>query len=172
MTARITIAAALALVMVGVSCGDDSQASTTTSASTAAVVNDPSVNLRGVCPDKVVVQTDWFPESEHGATFELLGPGYKASKGSGSVTGPLVFEGQNTGVSLEIRGGGPLTGNQNVTSQLYQDDSILLGFVNTDEAIKLYATNPTISVVAPQDKSPMAIMWREDKHPNAKTIAD
>jgi len=172
MTARITMAAALALLLVLVSCGDDGGGSTATSAATSVVVTDSSVNLRGVCPDKVVVQTDWFPESEHGATFELLGSGYKPSKASGSVTGPLVFEGKNSGVSLEIRGGGPLTGNQNVTSQMYQDDSILLGFVNTDEAIKLYATNPTVAVVAPQDKSPMAIMWREDKHPNAKTIVD
>jgi hypothetical protein len=125
-----------------------------------------------VCPSTVVVQTDWFPESEHGATFELLGASYKASKSAGSVTGPLVFEGKDTGVSLQIRGGGPLTGNQNVTSQLYQDDSILLGYVNTDEAIKLAGNNPTVAVVAPQDRSPMAIMWRQDKYPDAKTIAD
>src|ERR1700750_535640 len=109
MTARTIIAAAMALVLVLASCGDDDQSSSSTATSSdtvsgAARTTDQSVNLRGVCPDKVVVQTDWFPESEHGATFELLGPGYKASKASGAVTGPLVFEGKDTGVSLEIRG--------------------------------------------------------------------
>ena len=29
--------------------------------------------LAGVCPDPVVVQTDWFPEAEYGAYFQMLG---------------------------------------------------------------------------------------------------
>ncbi|MCU1346890.1 MAG: nitrate transporter substrate-binding protein [Acidimicrobiia bacterium] len=179
MIAKATTLVGLALVMGLAACGDDGKtaAPTTAAAPVSAGAGSPTAgatgfSLKGVCPDKVVVQTDWFPESEHGATFELLGPGYKASKSTGSVTGPLVFEGHDTGVQLEIRGGGPLLGAQNVTSQLYQDPSILLGYVNTDEAIKLAANNPTVAVVAPQDRSPMAILWRQDKHPNAKTIAD
>ena len=120
----------------------------------------------------MIVQTDWFPESEHGATYQLMGTGYKASKDTGSVVGPLTFQGKDTGVKLEIRGGGPLVGNQTVVSQMYKDDKILFGFVSTDEAIKFFKDQPTVAVVAPQDKSPQIILWDKAKHPGAKTIAD
>jgi hypothetical protein len=33
------------------------------------------LNLRGVCPATVVVQSSWFPQSEHGALYQLLGKG-------------------------------------------------------------------------------------------------
>ena len=28
------------------------------------------------CPDPLVVQTDWFPEAEHGSLYEMVGEGY------------------------------------------------------------------------------------------------
>jgi hypothetical protein len=168
--ARGFMATAIVGALMAAGCGDDSAAKARSVAPAGSV--DPAVDLRVVCPATVTVQTDWFPESEHGATFQLLGAGYQARKDRGSVTGPLTFRGKSTGVQLEIRGGGPLIGNQNVTSQLYQDDSILLGYVDTDEAIKLSKSNPTVSVVAPQDRSPMTIMWSAEDHPGITTIAD
>ena len=119
-----------------------------------------------------MVQTDWFPESEHGELYQLMGPGYKADKDKGSVVGPLTFHGQDTGVQLEIRAGGPFLGNQNVTSAMYQDPSILLGYVATSDAVKLAKDFPTVALLAPLTKSPLAIMWDADKHPDAKTISD
>jgi hypothetical protein len=124
------------------------------------------------CPATIVVQTDWFPESEHGATYQLLGPGYVANKDKGNVTGPLYFKGKDTGVKLEIRAGGPFLGSQTVTSQMYQDPNIMLGYVSTDDAVKGSKDFPTVSVVAPQDISPLVILWDKDKFPNAKTIKD
>ncbi len=140
-------------------------ATTTAAAGTA-------VSLKGVCPDKVVVQTDWFPEAEHGATYELMGDDYKASKDTGAVAGSLTVKGKPTGVQLEIRAGGPFLGNQTVVSQMYKDDAILFGYVSTDEAVKFKKDTPTVAVVAPQEKSPQIILWNADKHAGVKTIAD
>ena len=35
-------------------------------------------SLKGVCPDTVVFQTDWNPEAEHGAAYDMVGEGYTA----------------------------------------------------------------------------------------------
>jgi hypothetical protein len=147
-------------------------AASTSAAATSSSVAAAASTLKGVCPDTVVVQTDWFPESEHGATYELMGPGSKASKDTGAVVGPLTFKGKDMGVKLEIRAGGPFLGDQTVVSQMYKDKNILLGYVSTDEAIKFNKDTPVVAVVAPQDKSPQIILWDKKSHPNAKTIGD
>ncbi|HEX4223505.1 MAG TPA: ABC transporter substrate-binding protein, partial [Pseudonocardiaceae bacterium] len=65
------------------------------------------LRLKGVCPDTVVVQTDWTPEAEHGGIYQLLGPNPTVDADHKKVTGTLVASGQNTGISVEIRAGGP-----------------------------------------------------------------
>src|SRR6266511_3384675 len=68
--------------------------------------------LAGVCPATVVVQTNWFPQSEHGAAYRLVGPGYRIDAAHKRVTGPLVAGGHDTGVRIEVRAGGPAVGFQ------------------------------------------------------------
>src|SRR4051812_33312444 len=89
-------------------------------------------SLRSACGSKIVVQTDWFPEPEHAASYQLAGTRGTFDKAKGRYTGEIG----NTGVQLEIRAGGPFTGFQQPISQLYQDSSITLGYVNSDEAIR------------------------------------
>ena len=88
------------------------------------------------------------------------------------VSGPLMASGVDTGVKIEIRSGGPAIGFQSVTSQMYQDPSILLGFAYTDEAIQSSAKQPTMAIFAPFQKNPQAIMWDPATYPDVKTIAD
>ena len=54
-------------------------------------------SLKDVCPDKVVIQTDWNPESEHGALYQMVGAGYTVDDGKKSVTGPLFDGDVDTG---------------------------------------------------------------------------
>ena len=68
-----------------------------------------------------------------------------------------------TGVFLEIRAGGPFTGFQQPISQMYQDSSITLGYVNSDEAIQLSKKLPTVAIVAPLEFSPQILMWNPQK---------
>jgi hypothetical protein len=119
-----------------------------------------------------VIQTDWWPEPEHGAVYQLLGAGYKADAGKKKVTGPLVTGGKDTGVKVELRAGGPAIGFQQVSAQMYLDKAITLGFVSTDTAVQLSTKQPTLSVVSPLDINPQMIMWDPSKHPNFHTIAD
>ena len=55
---------------------------------------------------------------------------------------------------------------------MYADRDITLGFVNTEQAAQLYTKTPTISVAAPMDISPGAIMWSPEEHPDWNTMVD
>ena len=126
-----------------------------------------TTNLKGICPDNVVVQTGWYPEADHGFAYQLIGPGGKVDAKKLTYSGPLG----STGVNLEIRAGGPAIGYQKVSSILYQDPSILFGFVGTDEQIGLSKTNPTTQVFADFETTPQAYIWG-DQTWDFKTIAD
>ncbi|HEX9258824.1 MAG TPA: hypothetical protein VF855_04755, partial [Acidimicrobiales bacterium] len=162
---------AAALLMAA--CGDDGGSSSGDTTTTAGGGAAGDVSLKGTCPDTVVIQTDWFPESEHGGTYQLLGDGYKVDTEKKKVSGPLVASGgKDTGVVVEIRTGGPAIGDQTVSAVMKQDPSILLGFVSTDEQVSLSAEIPTVAVMAPLDKNPQFIMWDPGTYPEAKTIKD
>jgi hypothetical protein len=129
-------------------------------------------DLAGVCPNPVVIQTDWLPESEYGASYNLVGDGHRVDASKTTVRGPMVVEGKPTGVDVEVRSGGPAIDFARISEQMYKDKGITLGFVNTEQAAQLYARWPTLSVVAPLDISPGAIMWSPEKHPDWNTMAD
>ena len=111
--------------------------------------------LKGICPDTVVVQTSWWPEVSLGYTYQLLGPNPTIDKKANRVTGPLG----GTGVTLEIRAGGPAVGFQPVSSVLAQDDDILFGYVDTDEAVQNSGSQPTVAVFASYEKTPLVFLW-------------
>ena len=148
--------------------GGDQPASRPASAASGA---DRS-SLKGVCPDTIVVQTDWYPETEYGVLYHLIGPNPTIDTKKKIVSGPLYDQGRDTGVRIEVRSGGPATGFKLVSEQLYTDKSITLGQVNTDEAIRFAAKQPTYAVVAPMEISPFMILWDPQTHPEFNIIAD
>lgn len=166
----VPVAAGVAFLLAVAACSNSS--TTDNAAAPAPTATGQQLNLKGTCPDTVVIQTDWFPESEYGFLYQLLGPGYTIDRAKKRVSGPLVASGQDTGVKVEIRTGGPAIGFQQVSAQMYADKSITLGQVNTDEAVQNSAKQPTLAVVAPTEISPYMIMWNKDKHPDFNTIAD
>ena len=100
---------AAALAATGCTGGGDTSSSPPASgagagSSTAAAGAD-RLNLRDVCPNPIVVQTDWFPETEYGVLYHLLGPNPKVDTKNDIVNAPLVAEGKDTGVRLEVRSG-------------------------------------------------------------------
>jgi hypothetical protein len=80
--------------------------------------------------------------------------------------------GQPTGVKVEIRAGGPAIGFNTVTSQMYQDDDITMGYVTTDVAVQNSADLPTTAVFAENDISPQMIMWDPETYPDVTTIEE
>ncbi|TME38872.1 MAG: hypothetical protein E6I75_06375 [Chloroflexi bacterium] len=131
----------------------------------ASVVPSPSAvagaapaaaaSLKGVCPDTIVFQTNWWPEPDHGLMYQLVGPNGTMDTNKNTYSGPLG----TTGVSVEIRAGGPAIGFQLVTAQMYQDDSILLGMLGTDEQIGSSDKQPTTAVLAWYEKNPQIFFW-------------
>jgi hypothetical protein len=168
----MTVLLAAALAATGCSLGGDDKPSTATQPASGAASGGDRLNLRGICPATIVVQTDWFPETEYGVLYHMLGPNPTVDVARKQVSGSLVSEGQDTGVRLEVRSGGPATDFKLVSEQLYTDRSITLGQVNTDEAVRFSRTQPTLAVVAPMEISPFMIMWDPETYPQFKIIAD
>ena len=165
-TARVAGAlAAAALLAVACTGGDD--------ASTPAPRSGP---LAGVCPDVVIVQTDWEPEAEHGGLYALVGDGAQVNAGARSVRGPLIDPAPDgpvdTGVDLEVRSGGSAIGYVPVESLLYSDPSVLLGMVRLSEAVTSWDATPTTAVLAMFDTSPLAVYWDPETHPGVDSVAD
>lgn len=169
------VAATAALALTVASCSGNTAGSDSSSsgASTApAAVSGSALDLRGDCPATVVVQTDWFAESEYGYLYNLLGPDRKIDTAKKRITGSLVSGGKDTGVDLEVRFGGPAIGFEQVSAHLYVDKAITLGVVSTDESIQNSTSQPTKAVFAPFDVSPMMIMWDKKVYPNFTTLVD
>lgn len=128
--------------------------------------------LAGICPETVVIQTDWFPEAEHGALYNLIGDDYTIDTDSKVVNGSLISGGEPTGVAVEVRTGGPAIGFQQPLQQMYVETDITLGYVSTDEAVFGAESTPTIAVMAPLEKNPQIIMWDPETYPEVESIAD
>ncbi|WP_375432856.1 ABC transporter substrate-binding protein [uncultured Friedmanniella sp.] len=161
-------ASALVLVAGLAACGS----SDTPAASPAPSAAAGAVDLSADCPATVVIQTDWNPESEHGAQYALLGSEYKVNTKLKSVSGPLMSSGKPTGVNVEIRAGGPAIGFESVATQMYKDDKITLGYASTDGQIQTSKELPVKAVMAPLDINPQMIMWDPATYPDVKTIKD
>ncbi|MFC4127924.1 nitrate ABC transporter substrate-binding protein [Nocardia rhizosphaerae] len=141
----------------------------------AAVTLEPAPaehNLAGVCPDEVVVQLQWQPQSDMAGVIGLLGPGYTVDTERKSVTGPLAFDGKDTGVDLTLRAGGPAIGFQSVTSVMYTDETIHLGLVHGDQLIAASAAQRVVGLTPLLRYSPAILMWDPAAYPQVKTIAD
>jgi len=160
------IAIGISISLLGACGGSDTAATDTTAAAPTT-----AASLTDVCPATIVVQTDWFPESEHGGLYQLMGDDAVASKDTGAAVGSLVVNGQPTGVNLEIRAGGPFLESPVVT-EMYQDNAITFGYVGTDVAITRYTDAPTLAVFNALNINPQVLLWDATKHPEAKTIAD
>jgi hypothetical protein len=151
-----SIAAIGAIVLAG--CSSTSSGSPATSSGSSPVVagSSPGASggtLAGVCPSTVKIQTSWFPEPEKGAVYQLVGANGTVDKNKGTYSAIV------DGVTISVLAGGPYLGNQSTIARMYQDPSILLGEVSTDDAILTSASQQVISVVAPLQKSPQAIIY-------------
>ena len=167
--AATSIAITAAVLIAG--CANESSSSNSTSSTPVPATLVESTRLDDVCDSTVAVQTDWFPQAEHGGLYELLGGDYTVDAVAGTTTGPLTFRGVDTGVNLQIRAGGPFL-NSPVVTEMFLDDSVTLGYVGTDVAISRYAETPTLAVFNALAINPQVILWNKTLHPTVATISD
>ncbi|MET1005974.1 MAG: ABC transporter substrate-binding protein [Propionibacteriaceae bacterium] len=164
----LVTAASLALVSGLAACASKAPPSAPVPVATSSAIGD----LADVCPATVVIQTDWNPEAEHGAQYAMLGSEYTINKKLKTVSGPLMADGKDTGVKIEIRAGGPAIGFEAVAAQMYKDKKITLGYASTDGQVQTSAALPVKAVMAPLDINPQMIMWDPATYPEVKTIKE
>src|SRR4029079_6869574 len=80
--------------------------------------------------------------------------------------------GRDAVVKFSIHSGGAAQNFSPVTQIMYQDDSLLLGYVYTDEAIQFSGNFPTVAIESGYEKNPQMIMWDPGTYPDVKGIAD
>ncbi len=146
------------VAVTAAACGDDDGSdaaqNTTGDTETSAGRESESASLADVCPARISVQTDWFPQPEHGATYQLAGLDGEID----ADRGVYVNEIGDTGVELEIRAGGPFIGFSPPVAQMYSEGTTL-GFSDTGDQIRNSATLPTVAIVSPLERSPQILMY-------------
>ncbi|MEU2199943.1 hypothetical protein [Isoptericola sp. NPDC019482] len=170
-THLVPLAAVLGLVTLS-GCGAGAAADAASSGASAAPAPAGGGALAGTCPDEVVVQLQWQPQSDQGAVFGLLGEGWTVDTDQHSVTGPLVADGEDTGVDLTLRAGGPAIGFQSVPSQMYVDDAVTVGLVHGDQLVAAAAEAPVVGVAPLLRYSPAILMWDPESHPEIAGVDD
>jgi hypothetical protein len=174
-TVKTATAFALAVSLIAACGGGDNAADEESAPEETAAESEPvaeSGALAGICPDPLVIQTDWHTESEHGALYNLLGDDYTVEKDRGATVGPMTLDGVDLGIDFEIREGGPAIGFSSPGSILYSDDSVHLAYANTDAQILSWQDTPLLSVVAPLEKNPQMIMWDPETYPDVEDLSD
>ncbi len=113
------------------------------------------VALTDVCPNPLIIQTDWFPEPEHAHTYQMVGTDGVVDAENGTYSGELG----DTGLTVEIRAGGPYIGFSPPTAQFYADDDIFMAYVDTAAAIRGSGVTPVTAVMTSFDVGPQILMW-------------
>ena len=152
---------------------EESTAGSTAESTAGSTATGEGVVLSGKCPDVINLQLDWMPEAEHGFVYQLLGDDYEIDADKAYVTGSLIDQdGNDTGVDLQIRSGGAPQQFQSVSTIMYDNDDVFLGYVYTDEGIQNSDTKPTVAVMSGFDKNPQMIMWDPATYPDVQEIGD
>ena len=152
---------ALSLGVVAAACGDDEEESTPTDAAsetTAAGGSDTTAAAGGdaVCPKELVIQTDWFPELEHGGTYQLIGPNGTADKDTVSYSGPVQPQYAVGGLeTITIK---TINFDKGGSSQIL-DGAADMAYIGMGDVIKDSAAIDMIVVMKTLDKDPQMLMW-------------
>ncbi len=177
------LAAFLSLGLVAAACGSDAASDATdaegtdttaaeettettaageesTDTTAAAEEGEEEASGEAVCPTNLVIQTDWWPELEHGGTYQLIGPDGTADAGDFNYSGPIQEQYAVGGIeTVEIRAGGDAISFTPVTGEMYLDDDITLGYVNLSDAMKDSGAAQVVGVAKTLEINPQMVMW-------------
>ena len=162
-TRAIALASATAITLAA--CGSDSD-SDATEDTTAATTADAEADAEGSaddvdlaaaeCPTELVIQTDWFPELEHGGTYQLIGPDGTADKDTVSYSGPIQEQYAVGGIeTVTIR---TVNGDKSNTSVLADGDADF-AYITSSDLIKNSAAVPLVAIAKTLDQDPQMVMW-------------
>ena len=167
-TTKKALALVVALGAVTAACGSDDDSSSepaatdgeTTTTDGETTTTDEMADGEAVCPQNLVIQKDWWPETEHGGTYQLIGAGGESDESRFTYSGPIDPAYAVGGIeTVEIRAGGDAIEFQPVSAVMKTDQDITLGYVNTDDAIQSSPTVEVTGVATTLEINPQMIMW-------------
>lgn len=172
MKARKSLALlSVAGIVVLAACGSDDSGSE--SASTDAATEGTEASTEGTdaaggegpCPEKLTIQTDWFPELEHGGTYQLIGPDGTADKETVSYSGPVQEQYAVGGLKeLQIN----TVKFDKLNSAILLDGEADMAYINMSDIIKDSAAVDMVAIAKTLDKDPQMIMWDPEQNPIEK----
>lgn len=145
-------------------------AATKTNSADAFAASHFTTKLSGICPNPLVVQTNWLPEPDHATLYEMIGGGGTLSQYS--YEGPLG----STGITLRILAGGPGAANLGMPTTLYTGNPVArvtpdLAMGSTDTAIQESKKFPVVAVDSFQEHDPLVLIYDPTKFHNLNSIA-
>ena len=170
MKARRTVALlSVASIAFLAACGSDDDSgsgSETTEAGSETTeagseTTEAASESEGPCPAKLTIQTDWFPELEHGGTYQLIGPDGTADKDTVSYSGP-VQEQYAVGGLQEIQIN--TVKFDKLNSAILLDGEADMAYINMSDIIKDSAAVDMVAIAKTLDKDPQMIMWDPETH--------
>jgi hypothetical protein len=161
MKARKSLALlAVSSIALLAACGSDDD-SDDASDSTDAPASTDNGGEAGVCPQSMVIQTDWFPELEHGGTYQLIGPDGTASKDTLSYSGPVQEAYAVGGLEeLEIK----TVSFDKLNSAVLLDGEADMAYINMSDVIKDSGAIDLVAIAKTLDKDPQMIMWDPEQN--------
>ena len=149
---RLAVSLLAAFTMTAAACGSDAEESDTSS--------DDGATEEAACPSNLVIQTDWWPEIEHAGTYQLIGPGGNIDQETFRYSGPIQEQYAVGGIeTVEIRAGGDAVSFTPVTTVMYEDSDVTLGYVNASDAMRDAASNAVVGVAKTLELNPQMVMW-------------
>lgn len=127
------------------------------------------------CPQTIRVQANWYPEVLGGGLYQtLIGGKYTVDTHRKRISGPLMDEGRPTGVSIEIRPGGPaLAGRETAGTMLKLHRDLFLGQEALKDMVQERVSGvDTVAVLAPIKESAVMFAWDANRHPEFRTLWD
>ena len=119
-----------------------------------------------------MIQTDWFPEAEHGALYELIGDDYDVDTGTKVVAGRWSPAARTPASTSRSAPAVRRSATSRCRPACTPTTSIHLGYGNTDGQILRYDETPVLSVIAPLEINPQIIYWDPETYPDVETLAD
>ncbi|MEP1125747.1 MAG: hypothetical protein ABJH68_17845 [Ilumatobacter sp.] len=109
-----------------------------------------------VCPSELVIQTDWFPELEHGGTYQLIGPDGVADKDTVSYSGPVQEQYAVGGLeTITIR----TVNFDKSNASVLADGDADMAYLTTSDIIKDSAAIPLVAIAKTLDQDPQMVQW-------------
>jgi hypothetical protein len=149
MKATRAIALASVTTIALAACGSDSDES-------SGDAGDTGDTGDSNCPSELVIQTDWFPELEHGGTYQLIGPDGTADKDTVSYSGPVQEQYAVSG--LETLTISTVKQDKSQASSLADGDADM-AYIPTSDIIKDSGAIPLVAIAKTLDQDPQMVMW-------------